>query len=255
MPILIKSDADIEKMRVAGQVVAAVHERMSALVAPGITTRELDEAAHSIIVGAGGSPSFLGYHGFTGSICASVNEEVVHGIPSDRVLQEGEIISVDVGAYVDGFHGDAAATYPIGEVEPELTRLIEGARQAFEAGCEQVVVGNRVGDISAAIQATIEDLGYGIVRGYGGHGIGRRMHEDPSVLNYGDPGTGAKLQPGMTLAIEPMLTLGDSEVQELDDGWTVVTVDGLPSAHYEHTVCVTESGPELLTQLARKMVY
>ena len=255
MPILIKSDADIEQMRIAGRVVADVHRCVAEMIAPGITTKELDAAAHAIIVEAGGSPSFLGYHGFTGSICASVNEEVVHGIPGDRVLQEGEIISIDVGAYLGGFHGDAAATYPVGEIDPELAQLIDGARQAFEAGCVQAIAGNRVGDISATIQRSIESLGYGIVRGYGGHGIGRTMHEDPSVLNYGEAGTGARLQPGMTLAIEPMLTLGDSEVRELDDGWTVVTVDGSPSAHYEHTVLITENGPELLTQVVQKVVY
>ena len=255
MPILIKSNADIEQMRVAGQVVAEVHRRMAELVAPGVTTKELDAVAFSIIDEAGGSPSFLGYHGFPASICASVNEEVVHGIPGDRVLQEGEIISVDVGAYIGGFHGDAAATYPVGEVETELAELIAGAHQAFEAGCEQAVVGNRIGDISAAIQHKIDSLGYGIVRDYGGHGIGRRMHEDPSVLNYGVPGTGALLQPGMTLAIEPMLTLGNSDVRELEDGWTVVTADGLPAAHYEHTVLVTENEPDLLTQLVQKVVH
>lgn len=255
MPILIKSASDIENMRVAGGVVADVHRRMAELVAPGVTTAELDTAAYEIITGAGGTPSFLGYHGFTGSICASINEEVVHGIPGKRALVEGDIIAIDVGAYLNGFHGDAAATYPVGKIAPELQSLIAGAKAAFEAGLQAARAGNRVGDVSAAIQAKIESLGFGIVRGYGGHGIGRSMHEDPSVLNYGEAGTGARLQPGMTLAIEPMLTLGDHDVKELDDGWTVVTKDGKPSAHYEHTVLITDGDAELLTQAVREMVY
>lgn len=255
MPILIKSADDIARMRAAGNVVAAVHARMRELIAPGVTTAELDEAAAAIIAEAGGSASFLGYYGYPASICASVNEEVVHGIPGDRVLQDGDIISVDVGAYLDGFHGDAAATYAVGTVAPELLALIEAAERAFQAGFAAAVPGNRVGDISAAIQRSIEADGYGVVEGYGGHGIGRRMHEDPSVPNLGEAGTGAKLQPGMTLAIEPMLTLGDAAVEELEDGWTVVTVDRKPSAHYEHTVLVTEELPVRLTQPVEEMVY
>jgi methionyl aminopeptidase len=228
---------------------------MGELIEPGITTRELDATAAAIIAEAGGSASFLGYYGYPGSICASVNEEVVHGIPGERVLQEGDIISIDVGAYIDGFHGDAAATYPVGEISPDVQALIEAAERAFDAGIALAVPGNRVGDISAAIQESIESAGYGVVRGYGGHGVGRQMHEDPSVPNYGKAGTGARLQPGMTLAIEPMLTLGNAEVEELEDGWTVVTVDRSPSAHYEHTVLITEDLPERLTQLVEEMVY
>ncbi|MEZ4572133.1 MAG: type I methionyl aminopeptidase [Thermomicrobiales bacterium] len=242
-------------MRVAGAVVAAVHRRMAELIEPGITTAELDAEARQIIADAGGTPSFLGYHGYPAAICASVNEEVVHGIPSERSLKSGDIISIDVGAYIDGFHGDAAATYPVGEIDSDVQELIDAAKRAFEAGVGVAVVGNRIGDVSAAIQASIEQSGFGIVRGYGGHGVGRRMHEDPSVLNYGTGGTGARLQPGMTLAIEPMLTLGDHEVQELEDGWTVVTVDGKPAAHYEHTVLITDGKPELLTQFVEEMVY
>ena len=255
MAILIKSQADIERMRVSGGVVAAVHRAMEALIAPGVTTGELDREARRIIEQAGGSPSFLGYHGYPGAICASVNEEVVHGVPGDRTLKDGDIISIDVGVYLDGFHGDAAATYAVGTIEPRLKALIDAAKLAFEAGVAEAYAGQRVGDISAAIQESIERGGYGVVRGYGGHGVGRKMHEDPSVPNYGTAGSGARLQPGMTLAIEPMLTLGDAEVRELDDGWTVVTVDGLASSHYEHTVLITEGVPELLTQLVEEMVY
>jgi len=255
VPILIKSAADIEKMRAAGQVVADVHRKMRALIEPGITTGELDAVAAEIIRAAGGSPSFLGYHGYPGNICTSVNEEVVHGIPGERVLVDGDIVSIDAGAYLDGFHGDAAATYAVGRIQPRVQDLIDAAQRAFEAGLAAAVVGNRVGDISAAIQRSIESAGHGVVRGYGGHGVGRRMHEDPSVPNYGDPGTGARLQPGMTLAIEPMLTLGQADVRELADGWTVVTADGKPSSHYEHTVLITDGVPERLTQLAEKVVY
>lgn len=249
MAIHIKSAADIEKMRVAGQVVARVHALMAEMIKPGVTTAELDRAARELIEAAGGTPSFLGYHGYPASICASIGPEVVHGIPSDRVLQEGEIVSIDVGAYIDGFHGDAAVTYPVGAISDELAALIEASERAFQAGYAQARAGNRVGDISAAIQASIEGDGYGVVRYYGGHGIGRLMHEDPSVPNYGEPGTGARLQPGMTLAVEPMLTLGSPETRELEDGWTVVTVDGSPAAHYEHTILITDGDAEILTQL------
>lgn len=247
MPIVIKSAADIELMRAAGEAVSDVHARMREMIAPGITTKELDDAAREMIVAIGGHPSFLGYFGYPASICASIGPEVVHGIPSDRVLQEGEIISIDVGVQLNGFHGDSAATYPVGVVAPELQRLISDTESAFWAGFDAAIAGNRVGDISAAIQAVADARGYGIVREYGGHGIGRQMHEDPSVLNWGTAGTGARLQPGMTLAIEPMLTAGGDEVVELEDGWTVVTKDGSAAAHYEHTVVITDDGPEALT--------
>jgi methionyl aminopeptidase len=249
MPIHLKSPTDIEKMRVSGQVVARVHALMAMMIQPGVTTAELDRAARELIEDAGGTPSFLNYHGFPGSICASVGPEVVHGIPGERALEEGEIISVDVGAYVDGFHGDAAVTYPVGAIEPELHSLIEASVRAFEAGLEAARPGKRVGDISAAIESAIEADGFGIVLHYGGHGIGRKMHEDPSVPNYGEPGTGAKLQPGMTLAVEPMLTAGSPETIELEDGWTVVTEDGKAAAHYEHTILITQEGAEILTRL------
>lgn len=247
MPILIKAEPDVEKMRRSGALVADVHTAIERAIKPGVKTIELDAIAREILSTAGATPSFLGYHGFPAAICVSVNDEIVHGIPGDRVLDEGDIVSVDVGAYLDGFHGDAAATYAVGEVTAEVMALIQATERAFWAGFQTAIVGNRVGDISAAIQASAEHDGFGIVRFYGGHGIGRKMHEDPSVLNYGEPGQGAKLQPGMTLAIEPMLTLGSPDTKVLDDDWTVVTKDGLPSAHYEHTVLITSDGPEALT--------
>jgi methionyl aminopeptidase len=250
VPIVIKSAEDIEKMRAAGRVVAQVHAMLAVKIRPGVTTGELDRAAHAMIVEAGGTPSFLNYHGYPRSICTSVGREVVHGIPGDRVLEEGEIVSVDVGVYMNGFHGDAANTYPVGQVDREIVALINAAREAFWAGFAVARPGKRVGDVSAAVQTAIEERGYGVVRGYGGHGVGRSMHEDPSVPNYGEPSTGARLQPGMTFALEPMLTLGDPEVVELDDGWTVVTRDGKPSAHFEHTLLITENEPEILTCLS-----
>lgn len=249
MPIVIKSPADIERMRAAGRLVAEVHVEMAKLITPGITTVELDDRAREIIEAAGATPSFLGYGGFPKSICASVNEEIVHGIPGDRVLEAGQILSVDVGAYLDGFHGDAAVTYPVGDVAENLKGLIEDTEKAFWVGFEYARAGIRIGDISSAIQDYAESRGLGVIRLYGGHGIGRRMHEDPSVLNYGEPGTGAKLQPGMTLAIEPMLVLGSPETRELDDDWTVVTVDGSAAAHFEHTVLISDDEPEVLTKL------
>lgn len=234
-------------MRASGKVVAQVHARMRELIRPGVSTGELDAVARQMIEAAGGTPSFLGYYGYPASICTSINEEIVHGIPRDRKLESGQIISIDVGVYLDGFHGDAAATYPVGDIAPELQQLIDDTQAAFWAGFEAAQVENRVGDISAAVQALAEPRGYGIIREYGGHGVGRQMHEDPGVLNWGEAGTGAKLQAGMTLAIEPMLALGSSETKELSDGWTVVTLDGSPAAHYEHTVLISEDGPEALT--------
>lgn len=250
MPIVIKSPLDIERMRAAGRLVAEVHAEIARMVQPGVTTGELDDRAREVIEAAGATPSFLGYGGFPRSICASVDDEIVHGIPGERKLQAGQIIAVDVGAHLDGFHGDAAVTYAVGDVSEDLQRLIDDTERAFWIGLKQAKAGNRVGDISAAIQEYAESHGLGVIRMYGGHGIGRRMHEDPSVLNYGDPGTGAKLQPGMTLAIEPMLVLGSPETRELDDEWTVVTVDGSAAAHFEHTVLITDDEPEVLTKLA-----
>lgn len=247
MPIIIKSPADIEKMTVSGRLVALVHQKMAETIAPGITTRDLDALAYDVLVSAGAHPSFLGHEGYTASICASVNDELVHGIPNDRPLASGDVVSIDVGAYLNGFHGDAAVTYLAGEGSPEDGDLIRVTEESFQAGLAQIQPGVRLGDVSAAIQAYAEDRGYGVIREYGGHGIGRKMWEDPHIPNHGKPGRGPRLQPGMTLAIEPMLSIGSPETRVLDDAWTVVMADGKNAAHFEHTVLVTETGARILT--------
>lgn len=247
MPITIKSPADIEKMAAAGKLVARVHQQIAKVIVPGVTTRELDDLVHDIITSAGAHPSFLGHEGYTASICASVNDELVHGIPNDRPLADGDVVSVDVGAYLDGFHGDAAVTYTVGEASQEDVELIRAAEGSFRAGFDKVKPGSRLGDVSAAIQAYAEARGYGIIREYGGHGIGRKMWEDPHIPNHGQAGKGPRLQPGMTLAIEPMISAGSPETRVLEDKWTVVMADGKNAAHYEHTVLVTETGARILT--------
>ncbi len=249
MPIVLKSESDIAKMRAAGVVVARVHARLRELIAPGVTTGELDGAAAAIIAEAGGAASFLGYHGYPASICASVNDEVLHGIPGPRVLREGDIVSIDVGVLLDGFHADAAFTQGVGAVDSEAARLIEVTERAFWRGVDVLVVGGRLGDLAAAIQAVVESAGFGVVRDYAGHGVGRAMHEDPSVPNWGRPGSGSLIRNGMTLAIEPMTTTGSPDVRVLDDGWTVVTRDGGFAAHYEHTVAVLGDRRIVLTAL------
>ena len=248
MPIVIKSPADIERMRAAGLLVAQVHARMREIVKPGVTTAELDRVAAEMLAAAGAKASFLGVGGtYPASICASVDEELVHGIPGPRVLKEGQIISVDIGAYLNGFHGDAAVTYPVGKVSQELQDLIAAAERCFWAGAKAAKAGARIGDVSAAVQREAEAGGYSVIREYGGHGIGRKMHEEPSVLNWGDPGTGTRLQNGMTFALEPMIALGSPETRELADGWTVVMADGRPAAHYEHTLLINDDEPIVLT--------
>lgn len=247
MPIVIKSPAQIAKMEASGRVVAQVHRRLTEMVRPGVTTIELDAAAHEIIIAAGGRPSFLGHHGFPASICASVNDELVHGFPNDVPLREGDVLSVDVGAYLDGYHGDAAVTYLVGDVSAEDEELVRVTEQSFFAGLEQVRAGARLGDVSAAIQQYAEERGYGIIREYGGHGIGRKLWEEPHIPNHGEAGTGPRLRAGMTLAIEPMVSIGSPETKVLDDEWTVVMADGKNAAHYEHTVLVTDEGSRLLT--------
>lgn len=247
MPILLKSPADIARMRAAGAVVADVHARLEELIMPGVTTGELDRAAHDLIVAAGGRPSFLGYHGYPSSICASVNDVVLHGIPGARELSDGDIVSIDLGVHLDGFHGDAAVTYAVGSISAEAKRLIEVTEACFRAGYERMRDGSRLGDVAAAVQQCAESEGFGVIREYTGHGIGRKMHEDPSVLNFGLPGTGTRLRSGMTLAFEPMICAGSPETRVLDDGWTVVMADGSLAAHYEHTVAITDGVPVLLT--------
>jgi methionyl aminopeptidase len=234
-------------MRGAGAIVARVLAETSAAVRPGITTEELDRIAARIIRSMGGTPSFLGYHGYPATICTSVNEEIVHGIPGKRVLREGDVISIDAGAIWQGYQGDAAVTVAVGQVSPEAERLMQVTRQALEAGIAAARAGQRLGDVSHAIEMVARAAGFEVVREYGGHGIGRAMHEEPRILNWGPPGRGLRLRPGMTLALEPMLTLGDYRTRQLDDGWTVITADLSLAAHFEHTIAITENGAEVLT--------
>jgi methionyl aminopeptidase len=246
--ILIKTDQEIQLMRKAGKIVGDTLAILQEAVRPGITTAELDKIAEDYIRKCGAVPSFKGYYGFPASICASVNSEVVHGFPSKEVvLKEGDIISIDCGAIIDGFHGDAARTFPVGKISSDAQKLIDVTRESFFKGVEKAVIGNRLSDISHAIQEYAESFGYSMVRDFVGHGIGRSMHEDPEVPNFGRPGRGPKLLKGMVLAIEPMVNMGDFHVKVLSNDWTVVTVDGSLSAHYENTVAITENGPELLT--------
>ena len=248
--ILLKSEREIRCMREAGRIVALALDGVGKVVEPGITTPELDEVARRTIVEHGARPAFKGLYGFPANICVSVNCEVVHGIPGSRKLAEGDIVSVDCGAEIDGFNGDSAITIPVGIVSPEIARLIEETRNALYKGIEQAIAGNRVGAISHAVQTYAEKAGFGVVREYVGHGIGRSMHEEPEVPNFGFADTGPLLKAGMVLAIEPMINLGARAVKSTDDGWTVVTRDGKPSAHFEHTVAIMPDGPEILTRLA-----
>ena len=248
MAITIKNEREIERMRAAGRVVAICHQRVEAAIAPGVTTAELDAIVRDTVKEHGATASFLGYNGFPGHICASVNEEIVHGIPGPRRLQDGDIISVDIGAIVDGWHGDSAWTYPVGTISDEDRRLLEDTEAALYEGIRAARAGHRLGEVGHAVETFASARGYGIVRGYGGHGIGRRMHEDPHVPNYGDRSRGPLLRRGMTLAIEPMLTLGTDETRELSDRWTVVTADGSWAAHFEHTVAVTDGEAIILTE-------
>ena len=248
--ITIKSPQELISMRQAGCVVAATIEVLLRSLEPGMKTRKLDAIASREIKRLGASPAFKGYRGFPATICVSLNHEIVHGIPGDRVIREGDIVSLDVGAIVDGYYGDAAVTAAVGTVSPEAERLIEVTRLSLEMGIKQAKAGNRVGDISAAVQQFAEDQGYGVVREYVGHGIGRALHEEPSVPNVGDAGKGPLLRSGMVIAVEPMLNLGGWQTKALEDGWTVVTADGTLSAHFEHTLAITEDGPQVLTSLS-----
>lgn len=246
--ITIKSKSEIEKMRLACKITGEVLREIEKHIKPGVTTKQLDKIAYNYIVSRGAKPSFLNYNGFPGSICASRNDEVVHGIPSTNAsLAEGDIISIDVGAYIDGFHGDAARTFPVGKVSDEAMRLIEVTKQSFFEGVKYAVHGGKVGDISAAIQEYVEKNGFSVVRDLVGHGIGKNLHEDPNVPNFGKAGKGVKLAAGMTLAVEPMVNAGEYDVCVLEDDWTVVTEDGSLSAHYENTILITKDGCEILT--------
>lgn len=249
--IVLKSPEELSRMRLACQAAAEILAEVALLVAPGRKTMELNEAAGELMRKRGGKSAFLGYRGYKGQICVSVNEEVVHGVPGERRVQYGDIVSLDVGVVLDGFVGDNATTVAVGMVDWKVQRLLEVTEQSLGAAIAVARAGNRVGDISHAVQRTVEAAGFNVVREFVGHGVGRTLHEDPQVPNFGVPGKGPKLKPGMTLAIEPMTTLGGPEVEMLRDGWTVVTQDRLPSAHFEHTVAITEGEPEILT--CRKM--
>jgi methionyl aminopeptidase len=251
--IIGKSKKEIEKMRAAGRLVAQVREELRRRVRPGVTTLELDAAAEKMIRDAGALPTFKGYHGFPFSICASVNEQVVHGFPSAYALKEGDIFSIDCGVTLAGYVGDTATTVPVGRVSEDRLELIRVAEQCLERAINQCWPGKYLGDIGWAVQSHAEARGYGIVRDYVGHGIGRKMHEDPQIPNYGKPGTGVRIRTGYVFAIEPMINIGTHRTKTLADGWTVVTLDGQPSAHVEHTVAITEEGPEVLTLLAESV--
>lgn len=255
MAVTIKNAREIDRMREAGYVVSVVHQRIQEAIAPGVTTQDLDDIARDTFEEMGAGSLFLGHHGFTGRICASVNEEIVHGIPGKRVLRDGDIISVDVGAIVKGYCGDSAWTYGVGSISPEAQRLLRDTEESLYLGIAQARAGNRLGAIGHAVETFALSRGYGLVREYGGHGIGRKMWEDPHVPNHGDPNRGMLLRPGMTLAIEPMLNLGGDETEVLDDGWTVVTRDRSLSAHFEHTIVITNDEPEILTKRLAPVVH
>lgn len=245
--IQIKSKREIELMRCAGRIAANALAAAGRAVAPGITTGELNEIIKRSIEKDGAYPSFLGYAGFPGAACISVNDEVIHGIPGKRALKEGDLVKIDVGATYQGYIGDCANTFPVGKIDDEAQRLIDVTRQSFYEGMKYAQAGNRVSDISHAIQSYVEENGFSVVRKYVGHGVGAKLHEEPEVPNYGNPGLGARLVSGMTIAVEPMVNQGIYTVKELSDGWTVKTRDGKLSAHYENSVLITENGPEILT--------
>ena len=245
--IVCKGARELDRMREANRLVSRTLDLLGTMVRPGMTTRQLDAAAEDLITGSGARPAFKGYRGFPASVCASVNNQIVHGIPNGQPLQEGDILSLDVGVYYKGFYGDSAWTFCVGEVTPELRKLLDVTRESLYRGIEQVVVGNRISDISHRIQKYVEAYGYSVVREFVGHGIGRFLHEEPQVPNYGDPGKGPRLKPGMVLAIEPMVNSQGPGVKVLEDRWTAVTADGGYSAHFEHSVAVTENGPWILS--------
>jgi methionyl aminopeptidase len=245
--IVCKSPAEIERMRVANALVAEVLEALAAMVAPGVTTADLDAEAESRVRAAGAEPAFKGYRGYPASLCASVNEQVVHGIPSTRPLAAGDIISLDMGVKLDGFYGDSAVTVPVGAVSEEASTLLRVTQEALDRGIAAARIGGRISDIGHAIQTHVEAYGFSVVREFVGHGIGAALHEEPQIANYGEPGRGPRLAEGMVLAIEPMVNAGKPGVKVLSDGWTAVTRDGRLSAHFEHTVAVTKDGPLVMT--------
>jgi methionyl aminopeptidase len=246
--IILKSPEEIERIAESCRIVADTIEAIKNMVKPGLTTTDVESFADTYIKELGGIPAFKGYRGYPASICTSLNDEVIHGIPSKRVLQGGDILSIDLGVYKNGFFGDGAITIPVGQITPALKRLLRVTEESLHIGIMNAIVGNRVSDISYAIQRHVESHGFSVVKAFVGHGIGRELHEDPQIPNFGLPGRGPRLREGMTLAIEPMVNLGSHEVFVLDDGWTAVTADGKPSAHFEHTVLVTSEGPRILTK-------
>lgn len=247
--VICKSPAELEKMHRAGLIVWEVLEEMRSMVRPGVTTKDLDEFAEKFVEKSGAHPAFKGYRGYPGSVCTSINQEVVHGIPSpSRKLRDGDILSMDFGVELEGYFADAALTVPVGKASAERQKLLRVTRESLEQGIDKVRLGNRLGDVSAAVQQWVEKNGFSVVREFVGHGIGTRMHEDPQLPNYGSAGQGARLQEGMVLAIEPMVNAGSPGVRILDDEWTAVTSDGSDSAHFEHTVAVTSNGPWILTR-------
>ena len=247
--VILKQPDEIDKAKASSRIVAEVLSVLRERIKPGVTTRELDKIAESVTEKRGAKPAFKGYRGYPYSLCASVNEEVVHGMPSGRVLKEGDIVGLDFGVYYQGFYGDAAVTLPVGRVSEEAARLMRVTEQSLYAAIDHASSGNRLGDISAAVQETAESAGYSVVRDFVGHGIGRNMHEDPQIPNFGKKGRGIELQTGMILAIEPMVNAGRYRVKILPDGWTVITEDGSLSAHFEHSVAITDNGPEILSRL------
>lgn len=245
--LYIKTLSNIRAMAEGGRLLYEVLELLKSEIRPGIRTKDLNKSAECFIIKNGAVPGFKGYGGFPAGVCISVNEQVIHGFPSERVLKEGDIVSLDAGVYYKGFHTDAARTYAVGKVSPELQTLMEATEQSFYKGMLQARVGNRISDISHAVEEYIKPFGYGIVRDFTGHGVGFELHEDPAIPNYGKPGRGVRVQEGMTLAIEPMITLGSGDVEILSDGWTTVTRDGSYAAHYENTVAVVDGSPVILT--------
>ena len=245
--IAIKNERELTLMRKACRITAAARALAGEMVRPGVSTKQIDKAVHDFIVSQGAQPSFLGYNGFPASTCISVNSTVIHGIPGGYILKDGDIVSIDVGAYYQGFHGDCAATYPCGAISAEAQKLIDVTKQSFFEGIRFATRGHRVSDISHAIQKHVESNGFSVVRSFVGHGVGAQLHEEPEVPNFGKPGRGPRLVPGMTIAVEPMVNAGVYDVRVLKDGWTVLTADGKLSAHYENTVLITDGEPEILT--------
>ena len=248
--VILKLPDEIEKARASNRIVAEVLSRLREKVKPGVKTKDLDKFAEEIAEKRGAKPAFKGYHGYPHSLCISINEVVVHGMPSERTLVEGDIVGLDFGVYYQGFYGDATITLPVGKVTEKATRLMQVTEQSLYAGIKQAVSGNRLGDISAAVQKVVEDAGYSVVRDFVGHGIGKNLHEEPQIPNFGQKGRGIELKRGMILAIEPMVNQGHYKVQIQPDGWTVVTKDGSLSAHFEHSIAITDNGPDILSKLS-----